>query len=275
MTLDNYLTIALQMSADEIARLQRQPGKLESFFAVTKSLIIRALIIYFVSTFFRKPATTPTAPDANNVVPAGPKITAWNYFENGIPFDLFVYVSEDFDFNDFDRQDALVWHASDLAYGDWTAGPNQDGIFTYSTKIYPSEKVRNNGSIYIHSFVVKSGQSPDPGSGSAFAGKNMGYSRRLLNKFKKVKRTKTHNLLTGVKDEDTSNEILMNLKEEGEYLSHWHPNLTINLVTDQTNWSKGAVPQPLDDYIQFLPGGHTYLPIIFFNDYWNMQRDYM
>lgn len=31
-----------------------------------------------------------------------------------------------------------------------------------------------------------------------------------------------------------------------EYLSHWHPNLTINLVTDHTNWVYGQVASPLD-----------------------------
>lgn len=32
-----------------------------------------------------------------------------------------------------------------------------------------------------------------------------------------------------------------------EYMSHWHPNLTVNLVIDQTNWMYGQVPQPLDE----------------------------
>lgn len=32
-----------------------------------------------------------------------------------------------------------------------------------------------------------------------------------------------------------------------EYVSHWHPNLTVNLVFDETNWIYGQVPQPLDE----------------------------
>lgn len=59
-----------------------------------------------------------------------------------------------------------------------------------------------------------------------------------------------------------------------EVVSHWHPNLTINLVTDQTNWVQGAVPSPLDEYIEFLPGGDRYKPVIYFNEFWNMLRDY-
>ena len=29
-------------------------------------------------------------------------------------------------------------------------------------------------------------------------------------------------------------------------ISHWHPNITINLVDDHTPWVKGSVPPPLD-----------------------------
>lgn len=36
-------------------------------------------------------------------------------------------------------------------------------------------------------------------------------------------------------------------KVETEIVSHWHPNLTICLVTDQTNWTKGSLPQPFSD----------------------------
>jgi Cleft lip and palate transmembrane protein 1 (CLPTM1) len=32
-----------------------------------------------------------------------------------------------------------------------------------------------------------------------------------------------------------------------EIVSHWHPNLTINIVTDFTGWVQGSVPPPLDE----------------------------
>ena len=32
-----------------------------------------------------------------------------------------------------------------------------------------------------------------------------------------------------------------------EILSHWHPNLTINLLDDHSPWIHGSVPQPLDE----------------------------
>lgn len=129
---------------------------------------------------------------------------------------------------------------------------------------------QNNGSIYIHVFVTKSGMSPNPADLESYAGDEISHSSRILNKFKKIRYEKTHNLLTG----QTEKIADVHSEKVSEATSHWHPNLTINVVTDQTNWMKGAVPQPLDEYIHFSKDVHIYYPIIFINDYWNMMRDY-
>lgn len=245
---------------------------MESFFAVTKSLILRALVIYFISSFFRSPATKT---EQKSMAPGGANIAnpaAWNLFPNGTYFDMHVYVSDDYDSVDFEDPNSLIWFKDDLIYGDWYSGENNDGVFTKSIKITASESLKANGSIYLHTYVTKSGHSPNP-KDKDFAGRQMGYTRRLLNKFKKIKYTKTHNLITGgtAKSEE---EIQKSEIMSSEIVSHWHSNLTINFVTDQTNWVKGSVPSPLDEFIHFLPGGITYLPIIYYNDYWNMLRDY-
>jgi len=43
--------------------------------------------------------------------------------------------------------------------------------------------------------------------------------------------------------------VLLQLQNESSYeiLSHWHPNLTINLIDDHTHWVRGMVPSPLDE----------------------------
>ena len=40
-----------------------------------------------------------------------------------------------------------------------------------------------------------------------------------------------------------------------EIVSHWHPNITINIVHDFTQWTRGMVPAPLDEYLEFTPAG--------------------
>lgn len=259
-----------QQAAAVNAAEQRQPSRMESFFAITKSLILRALVIYFISSFFRKPA--PDAPVNQTGGDAKSRITAWNLFDNGTMFDLHVYISEDAMEVNFSDPSALVWLQEDLMYGDWYGGRDGDGIFTINTQIKASERLMNNGSIFLHTYVTRAGKSPNPDAGEDYAGKLMGYASGMLSKFKKIKRVKTHNLLAGEKEK--FEKELDNALVEDRIVSHWHPNLTINLVTDQTNWVKGSVPPPLDEYIKFLPGGQTYLPIVFYNDYWNMLREY-
>lgn len=260
-----------QAAAANGAQQQRQPSRMESFFAITKSLILRALVIYFISSFFRKPAPDAPVNQAGGDVGKS-RITAWNLFDNGTMFDLHVYISEDPAWVNFNDPSSLVWLQEDLMYGDWYGGRDGDGIFTINTQIKASERLMNNGSIFLHTFVTRAGKSPNPNAGADYAGKLMGYATGMLSKYKKIKRVKTHNLLAGEKEK--FEKELANALEEDRIVSHWHPNLTINLVTDQTNWVKGSVPPPLDEYIRFLPGGQTYLPIVFYNDYWNMLRDY-
>nr|CAD7400100.1 unnamed protein product [Timema poppensis] len=252
----------------EAEKEKYQPTKLESFFAVTKSLILRAL-------------------------------------------DLYVYISERKDFSEFNNPDALVWRQDGLTYGDWTSGPAGDGSRTMSTNINTSEflytcrgeicwlrirtwvsqlveqvkgrnadrhdclqSLRNNGSLFVHVYVTRHGRSPNPETGKGvYAGQHMAYSWRMLNKFKKLRYTKTHNLLTG-ETAATPEEVKKAETMKEEIVSHWHPNLTINLVTDQTNWVQGSVPPPLDEYIYFLPGGDKYKPVVYFNEFWNMLKDY-
>ena len=94
--------------------------------------------------------------------------------------------------------ESLVWKKTGLMFGDWTQGPNSDSIFEFSSSLPISERVQNNGSLYLHSFVVKEGKSPDPDAGKAmFSKKWTAYKKQRLNKFMKRKYKKTTNLLTG------------------------------------------------------------------------------
>lgn len=110
---------------------------------MTKSLIIRALIIYFVSSFLRKPASTP---DANTSVSGGgPPVVrppASNFFQNGTLFDFYVYISEDQGNVNFTDTNSLIWYQEGLTYGDWYGGRNGDGSVTHHTQIQASEQLQ-------------------------------------------------------------------------------------------------------------------------------------
>lgn len=252
---------------------ERQPTRFENFFAITKSLIIRALIIYFVSSFFRKPTVTQNGAKDHqkNDLATGPKINAWNYFENGTLFDLHIWLSEDADSVNFKEKTNLVWLQEDLVYGDWISGPERNGIYHRSLKIKTTNNMMNNGSVFLHSFITKAGQSPDPSS-DHFSQGLMGYQCKMLNKYRRVRVKRNYNLLAGEREKLAIE--LDHAQVKNTIVSYWHPNITVNVIVDQTNWVQGGVPPPLDEYVKFVQNGHTYLPIVFINDYWNLQREY-
>lgn len=85
-----------------------------------------------------------------------------------------------------------------------------------------------------------------------------------LNKYSKKAYKTTKNLLTGStdKDEEYQAKAKQNIVE---ILSHWHPNLTINLVDDHTPWQPNSVPPPVNDYVEFDKISGKYYPIVYLN----------
>lgn len=53
--------------------------------------------------------------------------------------DLYVYLSEQEKFSDFDNPAALFWLEEELIYGDWTSGMNGDGSYEKKATLPISE----------------------------------------------------------------------------------------------------------------------------------------
>ncbi|XP_078097868.1 putative lipid scramblase CLPTM1 isoform X2 [Mustelus asterias] len=188
--------------------------------------------------------------------------------------DLRVYVSEDERFAEFNDTGPLFWEHLDLVYGDWTSGESGTGCYEHYGEIETTENMKSNGSMYIHIYFTKSGFHPDPMRKAQYRRLATVSTTKMLNKYKRRKFQKTKNLLTGETEADP--EIIKRAEDYGpvEIISHWHPNLTVHIVDDHTAWAMGAVPPPLDQYVKFDPVSGDYYPIIYFNDYWNLQKDY-
>ncbi|KAH9488723.1 Cleft lip and palate transmembrane protein 1 like protein [Bulinus truncatus] len=243
--------------------------------SIVKTLAIRMVFIYFIASMFRRsPQPQETKTVDGQPIPVARSSS--NVFEKFTHMDMYVYVSEQEEFTDFKNEKALFWLERGLVYGDWTGGVNNDGSFETTGTIDASESVQNNGSLYIHVFFVKEGMSPDPSDRpqKTYSKKYTAHKSKRLNKFKKRKFHKTVNLLTG---QTGVHPDLIQKENSSSYevLSHWHPNLTINLLDDHSPWVLGSVPSPLDEYIEFLPDADKYYPVIYLNDYWNLNVDYM
>ncbi|XP_033639266.1 cleft lip and palate transmembrane protein 1 homolog [Asterias rubens] len=253
---------------------EQAPPPQQSTWQTVKGMAFRVFVFYMVMSFFRKSAApaenTTTTEDGKAVVSSK---LAGNLFPKGMAMDLRIYVTDQEKFTQFNESQYMFWELTDLEYGDWSSGPNGDGSYELTNFVEVSEEAMNNGSLYIHIFFTKNGYSPDPRQKGKFAKRYTVSMSKRLNRFKKRHFTKTKNLLTG--ETEASLEDLKRAEEEGptQIVSHWHPNLTVNIVDDHTPWRAGSVPSPLDEYVKFHVSG-DYYPMVYVNDYWNLNSDY-
>lgn len=241
---------------------QNQP----SLWSIVKGIILRAVIIYFITSFFRRPQTTTHVPTTG----VQPKASQ-NLFSNGTIMDLYVYLEENENISF--KDESLIWFHPNIMYGDWYGGPNGDGTYTLETEITTTQTMQQNSSIWLHTCVVRHGRSPNPQDRKKYSRRDAVCKSKRMNKYKKLRYQRTHNLLTG--ETSASPETIKKAEESPtEILSHWHPNMTLNIIDDHTSWVQGHVPPPLDEFVEFEPLSGDYYPIIYLNDYWNLIREY-
>jgi len=246
-----------------------------SFLTTIKNLMFNMIIVWMISKFLfggqRGANQRESIQD-----PSKRGTPASNLFNRGFPMDLYVYISEDSYEPDFFGPRELKWIQKNLIYDDWTQGPNMDSTFQKEIDIDLSQKVQNNGSLWLHAYFVKSGYIPFEETRTAenFSPIYTLHKRKQLNKFKRLRYKDTHNLITGKTEKSLEEQEKIRNKVKEEVVSHWHPNLTINMVYDHTAWNPESIPSSLSEFIDFEPSTGKYFPIVYMNDYWNLQRDY-
>nr|CAD2181975.1 unnamed protein product [Meloidogyne enterolobii] len=237
-----------------------------------KSMLTRLLMFWLISSLIRnffgtKNEQTGTGVSKQQFPPS------FNLFSPNQRYHYFMYLSSQANlfplFDDEKTKSSLIWEERNLFYGDWESGPQFDGSHIKSLSFPTPDVLKKNGSIYLHVFLVKDGLSHFSGDSNYVV-----YSNAQLNKYKKKYYRKTTNLLTGKTEQNVEEQQKADEGVKWEMLNYWHPNITVNLVTDFTAWTKGQVPSPLDEAVKFDRKTNRYYPIIFFNTYWNLGNEY-
>jgi len=252
---------------------QQQPPAQES---VWKTMITRMvtfwIIMQVVKSFTGKKSVDPNAPSSSETVQKGTNHACSNHFKTGDPLEFYLYYSEEEVFSAFDAK-SLLWHVDDITYGNWYDGYNKDGSRIKTGKLKASDTLLNNGTLYYHMYIVKHGYSPNPKS-KLYSSSAVANKTKMMTMFRKERVHKTKNLLTG--EADSQNKIIQqNASAPLKIISFWHPNITINILDDQTPWPKNGVPAPIDQYIIFDKVDNFYYPVVYFNEYWNYLSEYM
>ncbi|KAL0545276.1 hypothetical protein IC582_020426 [Cucumis melo] len=248
-----------------VAAAPRPGQQQQGGFGQSLTGIIRiAVFWYFASKFF--------APKK----PSDPAILMSNLFQKGEPLDMWLYLSEHERFDDFGNEGALVWHENGIPYAVW--GP--ESTRSLSVKYYPSEALKQNGSLYAHVFFARSGYTPDPNDPEFQPLATFGRTHPVVVYLPKSKAGKRRSLLGNSEGSDTG-EILkevvddnqVDVKDDGpvEWVSYWKPNVTINLVDDFTRYAHNGVPPNIAPYLNVEPTTGNYYPTIFFNEFWLLR----
>ncbi|GBM60069.1 Cleft lip and palate transmembrane protein 1, partial [Araneus ventricosus] len=239
-----------------------------NFWSVLRKIMLSAFILYFVRSFFGE-AQKPTENIASNG--SMPTKISQNLFQNGTKMTLYVYISAkpELTFNAM----GLIWFQPNIVYGDECGGPNGDGTYTLETEIETFENSQKNSSIWLHVCVTKKGDYPAASIKGRPVWPNGICKSKRMNKYKKLQYQRTHNLLTG--ETAASAEDIKKAEESHlEYISYWHPNITINIINDDTAWVQGHVPPPVVEFVEFDHASGDYLPILYISDDWNLMREY-
>ncbi|KAG9509857.1 Cleft lip and palate transmembrane protein 1 [Fragariocoptes setiger] len=248
-------------------------------FKILKSLLVKLAIVWMVSRFFQRgppPTSVTNNKNIDSSVPASQVRPAGNLFGHGFPMDMYVYVSENPIEPDFFDPNQLKWFQKGIVYDDWTSGPNKDSTYQAEFDVKLSPAVKNNGSLWYHVYLVRLGNLPYRSvQEDRYSSVYTLHKTKQLNRYKKRRYKDTHNLLTGKTDKSEIEQEKIKQKIQEEIISHWHPNMTINVVYDQNPWTPGSVPHPFDEVIEFEPLTGKYYPIVYLNDYWNLMRDYL
>ena len=262
---DTVVNSSLQDTSRNSQNVQQPPPQEEPLW----KRILYQLVMFFIVMQVMKAFTGKKQVTNMQSTSGTTRIPSSNLFKVGERLEMYLYYSEKEDLVNFDNK-KMLWHEKDLVFGNWYDGPYGDGTRKISGHIDISDNVINNGSLYYHVYFVKEGFPPNSSLNSGV----VAAMTKQMNIYKKQRVHKTKNLLTG--EADNQHKVIQtNSSEVPKIISYWHPNLTLTLLDDQTQWQNGSIPSPLDQYIKFHGDGKHYYPVIYFNDYWNYLSDYM
>jgi len=209
------------------------------------------------SLFFRG-KSTPQTDTSGKIIP--PLVNLWT---SGEKFDIIVYLSESSQLQSI-KDLQPIWKEKDLYY-DW----NDTNYREIYVEYHPSKDVQNNGTIFMHAFLTKSGYSHLPWSGN-FDRTATVYASHPMNKYLPYKQKTTKNLLSGEYETPIQTQTEMNGTKVIK--SFWKPNVTLHLIDDQQKYPRGGIPPQFEPHMQIDNELSAYYPVLFFDEFWVLKE---
>jgi hypothetical protein len=192
--------------------------------------------------------------------------------------DVSIYVNEHLalpPFTDPIMENSLVFNEKQ-----WHLNDPQD-TRSVTVDVPFSEQVQNNGSLFAHIFVSRSGATADPYDAAYDPSKAFRIVKLLTRYAPKKKVVKTKKLIGRGDDEEEADEELPPVPETGPSIaSYWHSNLTLDVVSNGGVLSYNTLPPPLRQHVVLEATGARdetgrngwYYPIFYINDFWLLKE---
>jgi len=251
---------AVPAVAAEGAAEGEQPAPQNTWKSMIWRFISMYIMISVIPSFFKGKSTPVVTPDGK-----APPGQASNMWQTGTPFELYLYMSTEETFSLLNS--SLLCHFEGLKMGEWYDGEEKNGQRNFLANIPTTVDLQNNGTMYLHIISARNDAQINP-LHPEYKKRDVVIVSRIWTRFKKLKIESTTNLLTG----ETKNKI--EGAEDGEIISYWHPNLTLSMLDDQRVWPAGQpIPPPFDKWIDIDMELMQYKPILYINDYWELNSD--
>ncbi|KAF2085721.1 cleft lip and palate associated transmembrane protein 1 [Saccharata proteae CBS 121410] len=194
----------------------------------------------------------------------------------GTELDLSIYVSPSMIMPPLKSMPAesLVLEEKAFEFGGWKDKREIDTI------IKVPKEVQNNGTLWAHFYIAKTGQQIDPTAPDYETSAAYHFARPLTQYLAKKKVKKTRNLLSNsaedVEDEDEA------VSAGPTFVSYYHPNFTMSFIPDSGVQKFPAMHPAVRSFVQLERTGARdstgqngwYYPILFVNTFWQL-RDQM
>jgi Cleft lip and palate transmembrane protein 1 (CLPTM1) len=248
---------------------QQQGGIMSMLGGIVRMMVMMSLVKYM----FGGGSGSAPVNSKGRVMP--PHTNVW---PDGQKFDMAVYVSETYDFFDFDNEDKLVWSENNLVYGQLESNNRYKNV-----SIPATPRMQQNGSVYAHVYLTQIGKSPDP-STKNFRRLATVYKRHMINTYRpKPKVHARKNLLSGeyaddrIEEDDTHEDIIAKQAAPQEIVSFWRPKFALRLLHDFTSFPYGQLPAPLASFYELHERGnqHGYFPVVYPSYFWTLKEEYI
>lgn len=198
------------------------------------------------------------------------------------PVDISVYVSELLALPPLSSEQmvsSLVFNQKNFQADDWSEHRS------VTVDIPLSQHVQNNGSLFAHIYVSRSGAAMDPTDPDYDASKAFRIISLLTKYMPKKKIVKTKKLIGGdhhESEEEEEEEEVPLPDNSGSVVSYFHPNLTLDVVNNADVIGFNTLPPPLRQHVVLEATGARdstgkngwYYPVVFVNEFWQL-KDHM